>query len=213
MKRFLSYIACTALVVVLAAPQAWSFGMGLNKLGGLDNVQQSPTLNFSSLFDRLVYNLTGNDLVVDTAVAKNRLFNYRLNIACDSGTAYRDFLSSRISYTVNRLMWSNTFGFGLVRSRFMRVWAGPQLSLSYEFANKDNRVFRNLIFHKIGPVIGANIHTGEFTTISIEMGFRTGFGLDLRKSGYNTFTAAKPEPIAAIKLIFRAWDMFIPAGA
>jgi hypothetical protein len=212
MKNITRLIILAALFVALAAPQARAIGLGLNSLDAPSYLRPTRAVNFASAFDRLVYNLTGKDLIIDTAVAKNRLFNYRLNISIDTFTINQDRLFRNVSYTVNRLTWANTFGFGLWRSRYVRVWAGPQIALSYEFSNRANRVLDTFIYNKIGPVIGANFHTGEFTTVSVEMGFRTGLGYNLKRSVYDTVSLSRPEPMAAIKLIFRAWDIFVPSG-
>jgi hypothetical protein len=211
MKNISKLIISAALFVALAAPQAWAIGMGLNSLDAPSFIPPTRTLNFSSAFDRLVYNLAGKDLIIDTAVAKNRLFNYRLNISIDTFTVYQDRFFRNVSYTVNRLTWANTFGFGLWRSRYVRLWAGPQIALSYQFSNRADRVLDTYMYSKIGPVIGANFHTGEFTTVSVELGFRTGLGYNLNKSMYDTISLSRPEPMAAIKLIFRAWDIFVPS--
>jgi hypothetical protein len=200
------------LFVALAAPQAWAIGMGLNTQDTPDFIRPSRTIYFSNAFDRLLYNLLGRDLIIDTAVAKNRLFNYRLNISVDTYTINQDRYYRNVSYNVNRLTWSNTFGFGLWRSRYVRLWAGPQVSISYEFSNRQDKVLDTFLYSKIGPVIGANFHTGEFSTVSVEMGFRTGLGYNLKKPVNDTVSLARPEPIVAIKLMFRAWDVYVPSG-
>jgi hypothetical protein len=201
------------LFVALAAPQAWAIGMGLNTLDTPDFIRPSRTIYFSNAFDRLLYNLLGRDLIIDTAVAKNRLFNYRLNISVDTYTINQDRYYRNVSYNVNRLTCSNTFGFGLWRSRYVRLWAGPQVSISYEFSNRQDKVLDAFLYSKIGPVIGANFHTGEYSTVSVEMGFRTGLGYNLKKPVNDTLSLARPEPIVAIKLMFRAWDVYVPSGA
>ena len=211
MKTLSRSILIAVLLAALAAPQAWAIGMGLNTLDTPDYIRPSRTLNFTNAFDRLVYNLLGRDLIIDTAVAKNRLFNYRFNISLDTYTVNRDRYFRNVSYNVNRLTWTNTFGFALWRSKYVRVWAGPQVSISYEFSNRQDKVLDTYLYSKIGPVIGVNFHTGEFSTVSVEMGFRTGLGYNLNKPVNDTVSLARPEPVVALKLMFRAWDTYIPS--
>jgi hypothetical protein len=218
MKRILAYIVIAATVAALAAPEASAMGISARRkevpVPTLLPVQlPDPLIKFSSPVDQLVMRLKGTSILLDTAVAKNRVFNYRMNLDCDTYTAHRDLLYKNVQYNVNRFIWSNTFGFALWRSRLVRLWAGPQVALSYEFSNKDRRVLGTYIYNRAGGVIGVNIHTGESTTMSFEIGFRAGFGYDLNKSVFNTITLSRPEPTAAIKLIFRAWDTYVPSGA
>ena len=217
MKKIPYLIISAALFVALAAPQAWAIGMGVRKkevpVPTLLPVQLPvPAIRFNSPVYMLVNRLIGTSIIIDTAVAKNRLFNLRMNLDCDTYTAHHDYVYKNVSYSVNRLVLTNTFGFALFRSRFVRLWAGPQIALSYEFSNRENRILESHIYNKAGAVIGANFHVGESTTVSVEMGFRAGIGYDLNKSVYNTVTVSRPEPMAAIKLIFRAWDNYVPSG-
>lgn len=216
MRKLFIYIICIAALTALAAP-AWSIGMSIRKKevpvpNLLPVPLPVPTIKFNSVVDMLMYRLNGTDLVLDTAVAKNRIFNYRLSVECGTFTARREYLFKNVSFSVTRMTCANTFGFGLWRSRLVRIWAGPQIAISYEFSNKDNRILESFLYSKAGAVIGVNFHTGEFTTVSVEMGFRAGFGYDLKKSVYDTVTLSRPEPMVALKLIFRAWDTYVPSG-
>lgn len=216
MRKIFIYITCIAALTALAVP-AWSIGVSMRKKEVpvptlLPVPLPVPTIKFASPVAMLVYRLNGTDLVIDTAVAKNRIFNYRLSVECGTFTARREYLFRNVSFSVNRMTCASTFGFGLWRSRTMRIWAGPQIALSYEFSNKDSRILDTFIYNKAGGVIGINFHTGESTTVSFEVGFRAGFGYDLKKSVYNTITLSRPEPMAALKLIFRAGDTYVPSG-
>jgi hypothetical protein len=208
-KIVLSFI----IAIILLFPSVKSvFGLGVglirqDSIAGMPTVQPS----YSSLFNQLINHLSGIDIVMDTAVAKNQLFNYRLSLECSNTTERKDYLIYNFSYSLNRLVMANTFGFGFIRTRFFRVWAGPQVTVTYEFTNRSSSILNSVMYNKIGSVIGVNFHTGEETTLSFEAGFRAGMGFDLNKSIYQTILNAKPEPIASLKLIFRSWDTFVPS--
>ena len=78
----------------------------------------------------------GINFVFDSNVAKRSVFNYRLNAGVEffeheydvdydygywyTGTEYNEGI---------RIMTDHTFGFGIVKSRVVRLWLGPNLSL------------------------------------------------------------------------------------
>lgn len=210
MKRILAYGTLALALLVLGGQPLSSAGLGLNRtVAALPARPLQPS--HPTLMDRLIGKMQGIDLVFDTAVAKDQLFNYRANFECYTTTRRLNTLYENSSRDTNTIVFSNTFGFGFMRSHFLRLWAGPQISLAYEFINKNNRIYDPVLYTKFGAVVGANIHTIENMTISVEFGFRSGFGIDLTRSPDSTITRAKLEPIAALKLIFRAWDFF-PSG-
>ncbi|OHD66282.1 MAG: hypothetical protein A2176_07265 [Spirochaetes bacterium RBG_13_51_14] len=211
-KNIICLLSIIALIFAVV-PSVFAIGLGLNVKEEPVGMPPVHGLSFSSPIAQLVYYLNGTDLVIDTAVAKNQLFNYRLNIECYNTLERKNYLFGNHAYSINRLIWANTFGFGMVRKRFIRIWVGPQVALSYEFSNTNNRIIDTYIFHQIGSVAGANFHMGETATISVEIGLRAGIGFDLKKSLSKSIFGPKIEPLAAIKLIFRAWDSFIPSGA
>lgn len=207
MKNILLHSAAALLVLLCAGQPLFAAGLGINR-----TVAALPArplqLSYPRLLDKLIGKLQGIDIVYDTAVAKNQIFNYRANIECDTITEQINTLFASKSRNANIIVFSNTFGFGFMRTRFVRLWAGPQISLAYEFINRNSRIYDSVIYTKFGAVAGINIHTTDDMTIGVEFGFRSGFGFDLTRSLANSFTSTKLEPIATVKLIFRAWDSF-----
>jgi hypothetical protein len=206
-------ILSSTIAIILLFPSGKSvFGLGISLIRQ-DSAVGMPAMqpSYSSPFYLLINRLGGIDIVVDTAVAKNQLFNYRLSLECYNTSEKKDYLIYNYSYNLNRLVLASTFGFGFIRTRFVRLWAGPQLAFSYEFMNRSSSILNSVVYNKIGAVVGVNFHTGEETTLGFELGFRTGLGFDLNKSILQTILNAKPEPIVSIKLIFRSWDTFVPS--
>jgi hypothetical protein len=211
MKKCITLTVAAIILAMASLQSAYAIGIALNRQ---DNRLDMPVPGaaYGSLFNRLVDRMLGTQVIFDTVVAKDRLFNYRLSMDCENYTVQRDLIFGNLYYNTNRLTVSNTFGFGFFRTNRIRLWAGPQFSLSYEFKSKNNTIYDPVIFNKIGPVVGLNIHTGNEMTFAIEMGFRAGFGFGLWRSSSNMLVNSKPEPIASIKLIFRAWDFFYKTG-
>ncbi|MBP7736958.1 MAG: hypothetical protein KA369_13355 [Spirochaetes bacterium] len=211
MKKLITLTVAAIILAMASLQSAHAIGIALNRQ---DNRLDMPVpgATYGSLFNRLVDRMVGTKVIFDTVVAKDRLFNYRLSMDCENSTVQKDYIFGSLSYDTNRLTISNTFGFGFFRTSRLRLWAGPQFALSYEFKSKNNTIYDPVIYNKIGPVVGLNIHTGNEITFAIEMGFRAGFGFNLYRSPSNVLLDSKPEPIASIKLIFRAWDFFYKTG-
>jgi hypothetical protein len=136
--------------------------------------------------------------ILDTAVGLNQLFNYRLGVGYEntmkSGNAFFD------RFSIHRVAVSNTFGYAFVRSKYLRVWMGPQIELACQF-NKSNNMTRDifplpfppsntmplLISKKstdfaifslgFGAVLGININTNSPFSISFEIGINACLGI------------------------------------
>lgn len=148
----------------------------------------------------------GCGFILDTAVAKDKVFNYRLQIGYedveyDLDSVYNEDLNINISASVSnfelnidRLVLDNTFGFGIVRIPNFRLWVGPQLRIGYMSGDgtydihgtKRNLDFDGLVLG-IAPVIGANFNFINNLTIGVDLGYRYNFfvgSLDKTGSGY-----------------------------
>jgi hypothetical protein len=135
----------------------------------------------------------GGGLLLDTCVAKNRVFNYRLNVGYDRNLPLElnktSFRSLKINF--HRLNLINTFGFGIVRHSIVRFWLGPQLCVRYlniDMKGTDYilpillRVPFPIEFHSIkdraevdvGAALGLNFHLSALVSLTLEGGFRYG---------------------------------------
>lgn len=104
--------------------------------------------------------LAGVGMALDSAVARDRLFNYRLNIGYEEMTHDKGELDS--------FVMDHDFGFALYRSEAARLWFGPELRTSW--GSHDTFGFG------IGPVLGLNLHTGPEISIALKGGYLvTGF--------------------------------------
>jgi len=112
-------------------------------------------------------------LVFDTAVAKDKLFNYRLNIGYEKLTAKPG--EGMISYDLNGVVIDNDFGFGLIRNERIRFWAGPEVRLQYLSGRATIGGIDlwniNLFGVGIGPVIGLNYNFGSIVTLGLKGGY------------------------------------------
>jgi hypothetical protein len=117
-------------------------------------------------------------IVVDTTIAKDSLFNYRLNIGAGFGQVgvkktRRDLFDifnpvSKTNYVFRIIDFQmfHSFGFGVVRTPTFRLWIGPQFGYGYA----DHKYGE--VYFKLGPIIGFNFNIGEVVTLFFDIGAR-----------------------------------------
>ena len=107
----------------------------------------------------------GIEFVLDTAVARNTVFNYRLNLG------YEKFESKHMDLEMNSITVDNTFGFAVLRTKVVRLWIGPQLHFSYSQDDNEN-IDIDLFGFGFAPVIGVNLNFSDLVTPAFTVGYR-----------------------------------------
>ena len=173
MKRILA-INCLAVFLLCSIfmTDAMAMGIGLNLAGGGGSAEWEVEQDFFpySEYDEDVDVARGGiGFIFDTTVAKNRLFNYRLNIGSEA--VEYDIDGGGIFETRGWFM-AHDFGFGIIRKKNLRLWAGPEVRLSYsqgELENNSNTELHMATFG-VGPVLGLNLHFGKRVSLALKMG-------------------------------------------
>ncbi len=76
----------------------------------------------------------GGGVFFDTAIALDRLFNYRVSLSMDSVTGKYTEGDLTVTEKGNiRGSLVNTFGFGFYRTSRLRIWAGPQVGFHIRY--------------------------------------------------------------------------------
>ncbi len=148
--------------------------------------------------------------VMDTAVAKDKLFNYRLNLGYDT------FLSKpgegAYKYVMKGFVLENDFGFGIVREPSVRVWLGPELRISIlsgedRFNGTSGRNI-DLFGVGVGLAIGVNVNLGEAVALGFKVAYLVNnyYGQGNGKTSLDSdadYIVKEKLPIASVALIFR----------
>ena len=121
----------------------------------------------------------GGGFVLDTAVAKDKLFNYRLNIGVETFKSDLDELA--VETDLAGVAIDNTFGFGVLRGDTVRLWLGPRLRVGFFDGDVQPEVAPNtdiyLLEAGLGGVFGANFNIGSTVTLGLTTGYMyTGYG-------------------------------------
>lgn len=132
---------------------------------------QYADLDFSS-------NDLGVGLTLDTAVARDRLFNYRLNL--DYQHAWLNASSPDLP-TINEFEYDgfeidNIFGFGAIRRESLRWWIGPAIRLAAGRAllrADGGALVQSLPQFDVGAgiVTGVNLHWGKHFSLGATLGY------------------------------------------
>ncbi len=149
--------------------KAHAAGLGLYASGGRGTADWSTRDDetFKKSTSRL-----GVGLALDTNPDSDRLFNYNLNIGYErfsnhNGNAWKNL-------DLNGFVVRNAFGFGGLITPDVRVWFGPQLSLSWFEGSPDS--FQDYTIRLfgigIGPTLGVNFNAGEHMKIVLKGGYQ-----------------------------------------
>ncbi len=166
---------------------------------------------------KLKSTLMGGGFVLDTAIARDTLFNYRLQIGGGMLNFKDDEDESEFeTYQVSCI---NNFGFGVVRTDIIRFWLGAQIGGHY-FIGK-HKEYDDLAIAgyggTAGPVLGVNLHLGKLFSIGIDGGYRysysKAFTLDTDSisnpdAEKTNFTLTGFEAFGSIFFIFRIGDTY-----
>ncbi len=114
--------------------------------------------------------------VLDTALARDALFNYRLNLGYGKWN-WKKEAGGKLK--LNAYTMDHTFGFGVYRNQFVRLWLGPQLRFAVangdyidSSGNKDRDWDYSYVGIGVGPVFGLNVNPGDRFTASLTIGYR-----------------------------------------
>jgi hypothetical protein len=235
MRRFVVSIVCLAAVFAFAVSDASAFGLGVYHGMGWGSGEQ--TIDFDNDYEYTYEGKTdhwGAGLVFDTAVAKNRLINYRLKIGYESLNFDVDDAFYKVGgrtvhintddysreLEMDGIMMEHAFGFGVIRGKRVRLWLGPEVRFAYLGGRpkvggdlQEDEEFEMYGFG-FGPVVGLNLNLGSMVTLAWDTGFHYTlyFGEYTDSDGDNEETADYDEKVseffANFSLIFRIDDKF-----
>lgn len=133
----------------------------------------------------------GFGLMLDTAIAADRVFNYRLQFSYSSISIDMEDDMEDMDVEGKEIFLYNTFGFGVVRTQDVRFWLGPQFGIGYisgeyDFSGSDyldTNEFTVAGFN-LGAIAGLNIHVGEVVSLAVDAGFRSNFLVGTTEMSY-----------------------------
>ncbi|MDH5324932.1 MAG: hypothetical protein OEZ68_16060 [Gammaproteobacteria bacterium] len=159
-------------ILLLIPVSGFSLGLGMTVGSGTEDWEDTWGLgnDYNHSGDR---ELSHFGFVIDSAVAKTTIFNYRLSIVSEDNNVVDDGDGLYMS----GMALNNDFGFAVVRKRAFRMWVGPRVKLAVyddlERVGSPNGVdtYGSVTGFGIGPVVGFNFNLPRVATFSITTGF------------------------------------------
>jgi hypothetical protein len=209
-------------IMILVSPALWATGIGFYGTGGIGVT----TWNYRGESFNTTDYFYGGGIMIDTAAAKDTLFNYRFTFGYEQ-YILKDPDSDITSKPINRFSISNTFGFGVVRTQYFRFWLGPRLGLHYLYKNYSATVLMYLpgatgivIFpmktkrdlDAIGLdlmlAFGFNFNIGDYTTLFIDIGagYLGNYNLKIAEAGHTFGIEGKAGIMFRVDDIYGARD-------
>jgi len=207
----------SGLILIVAPKESNAFGIGIFVPVYGTGSGTYTLSNFDTQTDYDFDYAGGLGIVLDTRVARNGLFNYRLNLGFYSASQSYSTDEYNTSYDGFKFyIMDHTFGFGIVKTRFMRLWVGPQLRISYmnyELTDTFGTESQYGLGYGLAPVLGANFNFGSVFTVAVDMGYRFGSyagSWEYDGSYYDSsdFTRSENQFFLNLSLIFRIGDSY-----
>lgn len=188
MKK-LNVLVAVAFLLICSAPDAMATGFGFyGTLGkGTLRLEDGWWSSDSSSNSKEDTEIIGTGMVFDTTVARNSVFNYRLNLGYEKLKI--DFDQTSETDRLENVVIDQDFGFAVYKSDSARIWFGPEQRI---FFSHDEFGLG------IGPVLGINLHSSREASLSLKLGYLF--------SGFASFSDYEKESHAFLNLaiLFRS---------
>ncbi|MBN2040635.1 MAG: hypothetical protein JW864_11355 [Spirochaetes bacterium] len=156
----------------------------------------------------------GLGFILDTAVAADRFFNYRLNVGYSMIDIANDD-SEDASLSGYDFHIYNTFGFGIVRTEKIRFWLGPQIGfgmISAESDSDDDEDYGEFVtfFASAAIAAGMNIHISNSVSIGLDAGYRAASHAGYLTTDYDDYeiSGSGKEIFGNVSILFRINDKY-----
>lgn len=169
-KLNITYLFAMLLITSIYSTQAAAIGKGFYVQTGTGS--ESWTVDYD-ITPQQTYDSdtthTGIGFVLDTATARDRLFNYRFQVGYEK---YEDKPNnSGNKLKMNSLVIDQDFGFGLVRNHSIRFWLGPEIRIAFASGTTEGINTYDVVSvgFGIGPAIGINFHTSRRMSLALKV--------------------------------------------
>lgn len=155
----------------VAVPSSMALGLGFYYTSGWGEAVYDAEDDADNTWDFDVdLERRGYGLVFDTAVAKDRLVNFRLNLG---GYNWEEADESGNHIDLDGVQAVADLGFGLVRNPYLRLWVGVEFTGAYgDGSLEENDAYEiTMINLGAGPVLGTNFHMGDRVSFGVKAGW------------------------------------------
>jgi len=202
-----------ALSLLLAMPVVSSAsGMGLYVPIGIANSSSVSGDYYTATVDKDYEPAIGFGLAFDSNIGKDKLVNYRLgleymNVNVDTVNGW----NSNQEYS--RFNIVNTLGFGVLRTKVVRLWVGPRLNIAWN-ASTDSTYgsdYSEIAFELgIAPAVGVNVNLGRVVSLGFDVDYRFAalYGAWSTTWDDDTYSGTATGPTARAYVLFRFGETY-----
>ncbi|MGB6019003.1 MAG: hypothetical protein WBF77_05350 [Sulfurimonadaceae bacterium] len=130
-------------------------------LGGSNEFEYKPSAGFGIAFD--------------SNIGQDKLYNYRLGLEYSS--AELDTVDGQTlpgTLTKDKFNIVNTFGFGVLRTKTVRLWVGPRINIQFENGVYDDGVVyveQDSFGIGLAAAAGVNVNLGRLVSLSADLDY------------------------------------------
>ncbi len=160
-----------ALLLIFYTSSSFAFGIGVTAGRGSETWEDNSVVNYANEGNREISNF---GVVMDTTVARNRLFNYRFSLVKEDNDADPSAFD-RIN--ASGITMVHDFGFAAFRNRYVRLWLGPELRAAFYGDITPSKSIPGTdtsggaVGFGLGAVVGVNVHMPKLVTFSFTAGY------------------------------------------
>jgi len=149
----------------------------------------------------------GVGVVFDTNLARNSLFNYRGTFGYRSSEHTFETSLGDLDLDADGFEMNHLFGFGLIRTKRVRVFVGPAIRIGVDVFDTDSGTDLVNVDFGIGPEIGLNLHLARHLTVSPWAAYQYHYlvqAVDVNGVGNDTGDGYEHVVKAGISILFRS---------
>lgn len=188
----------TFVMLSLTGLNANAIGFGLYTTASNSGTAEWDAWNINDKFETDI-DQKETGIVMDTAVASDNSFNYRLQLA-SVDTEYD-------AIEMEGKMMTHTFGFAVVSNQTMRLWIGPQISLR-DLDAKDKNLSLELNGIALQAVAGINLHISSSLSLIGELGYSLSSDYETDSDIFDTYDVEEDRSFFNVGIIYRFGDNY-----
>ena len=167
-----------ALSLLLAMPMvASAAGMGVYIPLNLTEKEELEYVDYTGTYEFNYKPSAGLGITFDSNIGKDKLYNYRFGFEYSKATTDNEWWGESVGGAITKEKYNfvNTFGFGVVRTKTVRLWIGPRINIQFENGTNEDTsllsVEQSSFGIGIGAALGLNVNLGRTVSLAADLDY------------------------------------------
>lgn len=174
MKKLFLFFSTLVFMLCFGISTASAVGVGLSASMGSSTIDWTSDVTNPSIPNAFSTDSEhqGFGFSMDTNLARERMFNYRLEIS-KSDLTLKNFEGTGSDFELDGIVFTNNFGFGARMGSALRMWFGPELKFMWmDGALSTNPAFdMDLFGFGFGAAVGLNFNLPGPVTLAAKLAY------------------------------------------